>query len=288
MKRQLHLYWFSGSGNTLRAGAAFAERLRQLGWSVELRPLEHGDSQTIDPEAVLGLAFPTHCFTIPEIVLSFVRSLPHVSGTSAMMLGTHGALSGGVVGPMKRELMAKGFRCIAARIILMPDSFFPFLGGGMHRWQLNRGLNKAERYADDFAAGAVRWTRWAVLSDLYGILLGGMFAARKWTRNHYSTVHVRREQCKRCDVCVQCCPVNALERKGDFPPRPRRNCTNCLRCVAVCPTDAMRHLVGFHPYRSEEAALLKCRLLEELGRVCTKPNFGHFDNSWENRQFRKD
>jgi len=265
MKQQLHLYWFSGSGNTLRAASAFAERLRQREWLVELRPLEQNDPQAIDPEAVLGLAFPTHYFAIPEIVLSFVRSLPQTHGTAAMMLGTHGALSGGVVGPMKRELTAKGFRCIAARILLMPDSFFPLLTDGIHRWLFKRGLNRAERYAEDFAAGNVRWTRWAMISDVHGALFGGLFAARRWTRNYYSTIHARREQCKRCNTCIRCCPVNALERKEDSPPRPKRNCTNCLRCVAVCPADAMRHMIGFRPYRSEEATLLKCRFGKELG-----------------------
>jgi ferredoxin len=267
MKRQLHLYWFSGSGNTLQAASAFAQRLRQREWSVELRPLERSDPQAIDPEAVLGLAFPTYFFSIPEIVRTFVRSLPKVEGTSAMMIGTHGALSGGVVGPMRRELTVKGFRCIAARILLMPDSFFPILSNKIHHWQLKRGLNRAERYADDFAAGTVRWTRWAVLSDIHGATVGGMFAARRWTRNYYSTIHARREQCTRCDTCVRCCPVNALERIADSPPRPQRNCTNCLRCVAVCPADAMRHLIGFRPYRSEDAKSLKCRLVENLERI---------------------
>ena len=264
MKQQLHLYWFSGSGITLGAASTFAERLRQLEWSVELRPLERSDPQAIAPEAVLGLAFPTHYFAIPEIVLSFVRALPQTHGTAAMMIGTHGAFSGGVVGPMKRELTAKGFRCIAARILLMPDSFFPLLSDGIHRWQFRRGLNHAKRYAEDFAVGNVRWARWAVLSDLHGALFGGLFAARKWTRNYYSTVHARREQCKRCDACVRYCPVNALERKNDSPPRPKKTCTNCLRCVAVCPTNAMRHLIGFRPYRSEDALTLKCRFDEEL------------------------
>jgi len=262
MKQHLHLYWFSGSGNTLRSALAFAERLRQLEWSVELRPLEQSDPQAIDSEAVLGLAFPTHCFSIPEIVRTFVRSLPNANGTAAMMLGTHGALSGGIVGPMKRELTAKGFHCIAARILLMPDSFFPFLGNGIHRWQFKRGLRSAERYAEDFAVGTVCWTRWAILSDLYAAFVTGLFASRRWSRNYYSTVHARSELCKRCDVCAGCCPVNALKRENDAPPRPQKNCTNCLRCVAVCPHDAMRHMIGFRPYRSEEAIPLRKRLTE--------------------------
>ena len=266
MEQQLHLYWFSGSGNTFLAASAFSERLRQLGWAVELRPLERFDPKAIDPESVLGLAFPTHCFAIPEIVLSFVRSLPQVETTAAMMLGTHGAFSGGVVGPLKRELTKKGFRCQAARILAMPDSFFPFSSDAANQRKIERAVRSAEHYADDFADGTARWTRWAILSDIHGAIFGGFFATRKWCGNYHSTIHVRKELCKRCDVCVRCCPVSALEKKDDALPRPKKNCTNCLRCVAVCPTNAMRHMVGFRPYRSEEATLLQRRFDDALAR----------------------
>ena len=263
MKQQLHLYWFSGSGNTFGVASAFAQRLRQLEWMVELRPLEHSDPQMIDPEAVLGLAFPTHFFSIPEIVRSFVRSLPCAHGTSAMMLGTHGAASGGVVGSMKQRLTAKGFRCTSARIFSMPDSFYPLFSDAVNRRQIERGLHQAECYAEEFAAGTTHWSRWVVLSDLCGAFFGGFFAARKWMPCYYSTVHAQNKLCNRCGVCVRCCPVNALERNGDLPPRPKKNCTNCLRCVAVCPADAMRHMIGFRPYRSEEAISLKSRFNEQ-------------------------
>ena len=264
MAHRLHIYWFSGSGNTLRLAETFAEHLRQQNWAVELRPLEHSDPQTIDPESTLGLAFPTHCFTIPANVLAFVRSLPHVENTEAIMLGTHGGFSGGVVGPLKRKLTAKGFRCTAARIIAMPDSFFPFTSDETNRRKIEQRLNYAKNYADDFATGKASWTRWAILCDIYAALFSGLFAIRKGMPNHYySTIHAQAEQCKRCGSCVQCCPVNALERNADMPPKPKRNCTNCLRCVAVCPADAMRHLIGFRPYRSEEASVLQQRFKTE-------------------------
>ena len=264
MKRQLHLYWFSGSGNTLRAAAAFASRLEQHEWNVKLYALERSDPRTIDPEAVLGLAFPTHCFTIPEIAQSFVRALPQVDGTEALMLGTHGMFSGGVVGPMKRELTVKGFRCTAARILSMPDSFFPFFSNKANQQKLERGLNNAECYADAFAAGTTRWTRLPIVSDIYAFLFGSFFASRKLSRNSFSTIHGRNECCRRCGTCIRFCPVSALEQQSDAPPRPKNNCTNCLRCVAVCPADAMRH-IGFRPYRSEEAVALAHRLDEAMG-----------------------
>jgi len=256
MNRRLHLYWFSGSGNTLRAADVFAERLCELKWTVELRSLERSDPQKIDPTAALGLAFPTHCFTIPKIVLTFVRSLSHVKGSAAMMLGTHGAFSGGVVGPMKKELTRKGFHCIAARILSMPDSFFPLCSNTANQRKTECALERAKQYAEDFAAERCRWSRLPILCDLYAGAVGWLFAARKWSHHYFTTVHVNAERCNRCGVCVRACPVSALtDHESNDPPKPNKHCTNCLRCVAVCPTDAMRHMM-FQPYRSEEAAAL--------------------------------
>lgn len=266
MQNIMHLYWFSGSGNTLLAAEAMAARLDELGWQVELRPMEKSDAADVEPGVMLGLAFPTHCFAVPEFVRAWVRRLPQVEGTQAIMLGTHGLASGGVLGPMKRTLAKKGFRCTAGRILMMPDSFFPFTGEKTnHRMRLG-AMENARRYADAIHAGTAHWRRWPILADIHAALLGGFFALRKYVPGLHTTIHARRKTCIRCGTCVRMCPVQALTLSGEnTAPRANRQCTNCLRCVAVCPTDAMRHAVGFKPYRSMPAGELKTVLVEEIG-----------------------
>lgn len=261
----MHLYWFSGSGNTLLAAEAMAARLTELGWQVELRPMETADAADAEPEVTLGLAFPTHCFAVPEFVRAWVSRLPRVKGTQAVMLGTHGAASGGVLGPMKRTLAKKGFRCTAGRILMMPDSFFPFTGEETNCRMRVRALENARQYADAIHAGTACWRRWPILADLHAVLFGGFFALRKYVPGLHTTVHARKKTCVRCGTCVRMCPVSTLAFPSeDSPPRAGRACTNCLRCVAVCPTDAMRHAIGVSPYRSMPAGELKGELEKEL------------------------
>ncbi len=251
-QRVLHLYWFSGSGNTLQVAELFAEKLRELGWSVELKPIETSAPSDIDPTATFGIAFPTHCFAIPELIVSFVGALPQVDGTEAVFLGTHGAFSGGVCGPLKRKLSAKGFRCVAGRIFTMPDSFWPITGKSFNHWLRNRMKTQVDRFAVAVNAGQGSWSRIPLLSDMHGMIFGGFFASRKFFKSCHTTVHVDLKRCTHCGLCVESCPVKALSLKTSAsPPIPKMDCTNCLRCVAVCPTDAMRHLIGFSPYRNE-------------------------------------
>lgn len=262
--KTMRLHWFSGAGNTLNAAGAFAERLREKGWKIELVPIERavetpekpGNIRDFDHSAVMGLAFPTHCFSIPDTVVKFLSLLPKSPGTPAVMLGTHGAFSGGVRGMVKRKLSKKGFKCLAAGIISFPDSFFPFFGDETNRRHFARGIENARRYADDFdrlfSDGKTSWSRWPILSEIHGLIFGAFFASRKLVRPLHTSVHAVKSACTRCGTCVRNCPVGALSLKNDGGiPIAGMNCTNCLRCVALCPVDAMRHLVGFRPYRSE-------------------------------------
>lgn len=56
-------------------------------------------------------------------------------------------------------------------------------------------------------------------------------------------VKIEREWCKGCGVCIERCPLEALEfskemnKKGYFPPemKPNNKCNNCRLCELVCP-----------------------------------------------------
>ncbi len=268
--KKMDLYWFSGSGNTLRLAQRFAERLRQKDWTVRLIPIEKGRPAAFDPGAVFGLAFPTHCFSIPLMVRAFISRLPQVSKTPAVFLGTHGLYSGGVRGHLKLILKLKGFQCLAARIIRMPDSYFPFCGNKAHQRLIDKSLKKAEWYADRIAAGKYGWFRVPLVSDFAEMFCLGFFTSRKLTETTRTSVHVKTGLCLHCGNCLQSCPMRALSFDLDGQLiAPNEKCQNCLRCVAVCPNDALRHLF-FAPYRGEPADELLYRFRHEFSVITSK------------------
>jgi len=224
------------------------------------------------------LVFPTHCFTLPEIVRQYVEQLPHVERVPAFMVTTAGITTGGgVCGPLKRILTEKGFVCRAAKVLLMPDSFFAFIHGWLARRMICVATRRVRTFADRLVAEQTRWRCIPVVTDLWAALMRRFFACRDMfaPKFRYPRVVARPKTCTQCGLCAKHCPVGALslvsleeaipehndhERKLvrrntnplKSPPEPSMTCTLCLRCVAICPANAMRlRLMMLPPYRPE-------------------------------------
>lgn len=51
--------------------------------------------------------------------------------------------------------------------------------------------------------------------------------------------HVKKNKCKRCNICAQVCPVNAI-KLDPFPKFDRKKCVLCYCCHENCPYNAIR------------------------------------------------
>jgi len=51
---------------------------------------------------------------------------------------------------------------------------------------------------------------------------------------------VEKNRCNQCNICIEECPVSAIEIKNEYPQIDNNICTRCARCIDVCPNDAIR------------------------------------------------
>jgi ferredoxin len=49
-----------------------------------------------------------------------------------------------------------------------------------------------------------------------------------------------KANCKKCGICVNHCPVEAMKMADDFPIADKNKCINCYCCQEMCPEDAIR------------------------------------------------
>ncbi len=60
-------------------------------------------------------------------------------------------------------------------------------------------------------------------------------------RTTWAVPRIDPDKCDACGLCVEKCPVGAVElsQGGPIIVRPE-DCTYCTECEAVCPQDAIR------------------------------------------------
>jgi len=49
-----------------------------------------------------------------------------------------------------------------------------------------------------------------------------------------------KENCKKCWICVEHCPSDALSKKEDYPSFDHKKCIRCYCCQELCPGNAIK------------------------------------------------
>jgi ferredoxin len=250
MLNDVDIYWFSGTGNTLRVVRAMEEVFRTAGLNVWTGRIEDSDPRAIDPSHTLGIAATVACQGTYPPVWDFVEQLPAVEGTEVFLVDTLAKISGGIVGPMRDVLTDKGYRPIGAREIRMPNNFLQkSLDPRKNRQVLEAGLAEARTFAGELIedraqwAGNSGWQRFVNWTARWK--LTWKFARR------ISPIRIASDRCTQCGLCAELCPVGNIERTSAGPTLGPC-CIACQRCFAFCPTGAV--CVGkpgkYAPYRA--------------------------------------
>ena len=254
----IDFYLFSGTGNTLLVAERMAEVFAENGVETRLHRIETADAREMDPAHTIGLAFPVAAQCTYPVVLDFIRRMPKAEGTKVFMVDTLAAFSGGIVGPLRKLLVSKGYQPIGAMEITMPSNWLPGkIDADKDSRKRARGLEKAAAYAAAVLEGESHWGRIPILSDLMWLLGTSSFLWKILSKKG-RLFAVDREKCTQCGICVKLCPVGNVTM--DEYPVFHDRCQQCMRCIAFCPSEAI-HVPNkkYQIYRAVEVQrLLKC------------------------------
>lgn len=248
----IDFYYFSGTGNTLLVVRAMRDVLAETGSAVRLFPIEKSNPEDLNFENITGLAFTVAAQSTYPFVWRFVENMPAAAGTPVFMVDTMGMFSGGIVGPLRKMLEARGYRPIGAKEIIMPANFLcRSIDENRKNAKIDKGLETARQYARQLLSGKIRWRRMPVFSDMICMMSrSGLVWNFMRNRLRFS---VDQLKCGKCKLCVKLCPVDNIGMK-DYPEHGD-HCELCMRCFSFCPNQAisLNRPGRYTPYRAVSA-----------------------------------
>ncbi|MCX6111759.1 MAG: EFR1 family ferrodoxin [Proteobacteria bacterium] len=245
--KKVHLYYFSGTGNTLIVSRSMKEVFEKNGVETRLYAIEKEPPANVDLNTCIGLAFPVAVFTTYPLVMKFIRGLPQANGTKIFMADTMGGLSIGVRSVVKSMLVKKGYNPIAASQIIMPDNFWPSAEKEKKNPKIvNKGVDAASSYADSILKGTASWDEFPILPWISYKISQFLFTMPSFRKK---VIKFNKEKCIKCGLCAKLCPVRNIVMHEH--PVLDGKCEACVRCNSFCPTGALyRKKDGEHVYRA--------------------------------------
>ena len=234
------LFVFTGTGNSLFAARTVSEVLNQEGLPTHLHSMDE-PYPALGEATAIGLAFPVACFSTYPSVWRFIDSMPSGEGREIFMLGTCGGAPGGVQGPLRRILIKKGYKPVAAQVFVMPGNYGnKTLPLEKNAARVEKTLLQARSFAHDLLKGGMGWSQGIPLLSELMYRLGR--TRMPWNAFYkWFPINVNKEKCIHCKRCADNCPAKAIsmEPETGIPQVNSKLCESCQRCIGFCPTGAM-------------------------------------------------
>ncbi len=236
------LYYFSGTGNSLKAAYDLAA---QLG-DAKVVSLAKAMQGNIDTSADrIGIVFPVYMWGLPLIVAEFVNAMPVNKGAYIFAVATYGGMPCGTLVQLADSLKARGMELASGFGVQMPGNYTPLYGAIAEKKQLKMFQKWNKRIAE--IAGIVREGKKRPPEKNF-FLLNWLFSGILYKKMSPQIPEMDKgfwadDKCIGCGTCAKICPVQniSLEQAAEKKkPAWHGKCEQCLACLQWCPQEAIQ------------------------------------------------
>ncbi len=233
------LYYFTGSGNSLKAAKDLKEH---LGGDCELVRITHKNisaAPQTDAQAV-GIVYPVYYVGLPYMVSDFIANLPLKEGVYYFILATCGGMDVASTKQAADIFKQRNGKLSAAFRVRLPGNYqimySPYSSDycqKMYQAEENKIAEIAQTIKDKKEdLGAIYPSFFAALGNLiYKIT----FNPRKIGKHFWAD-----DKCTSCGICAKVCPAGNI-RIIDGKPQWGNKCESCLACLHWCPVSAVQY-----------------------------------------------
>lgn len=224
------LYYFSGTGNSLRAALSIQKALDSCSL-ISMGGAQEASSISHDAAKSIGFVFPCYFGGLPQRVKEFIEGLD-ISKTPQPYLYivlTYGAMTGSAIGQAKTLLEKKGL-VLSYAAELKTFANYVVLYDMSEKVAQKTAETKAELQpiiANINKQKTSEIKKPSKLALAYNHITSKGLAAK----DRHFIVH---ESCTHCELCQKVCPVNNIVIE-DGKPRWQGRCEQCMACIQWCP-----------------------------------------------------
>ena len=283
--------YFSITGNTRKIAEAIHKGIKSIGEDCDIARLKDIDTPDLQGYDLVGLGSPVMWLKEFENVTAFIEhTMRGVEGKHAFAFCTHGALPAQYFSRVIPAMKQRGMAVIGWNDwyggVYFPCVPKPYFTDG-HPDAID--LQEAEAFGREMVERSRRIHQGEThlipvllqgkeYDDFYDpILMNSPEETRKLKQKRFGNAlsvgfTINKERCNypKCTLCMDNCPMNAIDLSVD-PPLFNRNCGMCWMCEMACPRGAIEFdFVPFHaahPVIPGEGILEKTlEIMEAKGR----------------------
>ena len=229
------IYYFSGTGNSLRAAIKIAEKLG----GAELINVRSKPEEALAEDAdIIGFVCPVYEWDVPGTFKKFISKLTVNPNAYIFMIATYIAVSGKSFETVEQLLLEKGahlsygraIRCVASQCIAYPPFppekiMLPYMEKQMKRAG-DEIRQKSQRACPRMSP--ITRKRFSKVMDPY------LQIESEYDKGFYTD-----DRCTGCGTCSKVCPTRNISM-NERKPVWNHNCHGCNACVVYCPTKAIQ------------------------------------------------
>ncbi len=263
------IYYFSGTGNTLKIAKTYASEFEKYGVRCDLYDIGEGGAPEKPPRMFdyVGIAYPIHAFNAPYVVHDFVKNLPETENKNYFILKTSGeplSLNNVSSGRLVSRLTRKGY--------VLTNEYHYVMPYNMIFRHTDEMASKMFKTAKALCALDIRDILCGQKHYLDGVPFGGAISAVFRIEHPAMKLNGKffrvSDKCTGCNACVNNCPVHNITREnGKF--KFGSKCIMCTKCSFSCPVDAF-HIGMLDNWRVNGKYEFEN---PRLGQPCKKPDF---------------
>ena len=233
------IYYFSGTGNSMRIAKELAEQLGETELIPVARVMKNNDF--LCNYRTVGFVFPLYFCGLPKIIERFINKLELPEATYIFAFTTRGATGPGrALHDINEILKSKGKRLAFGSYLTMPGNYIPLYdvkSNDKNVRTINKALYKLLRDVEAIGSKK-RLKRFEnFLNRAISELIHKSWLNPSKPKDINFWVDTR---CNSCGLCERICPIDNIKILNDKPIW-KGQCEQCLACINFCPKRAIQY-----------------------------------------------